>query len=311
MHTPEHPANLEFSKHAPQTERAPVLVREVSLALLLEPLDPMRHDMNDADMLELQDSIRTQGLLQNLCIIPVLAGEKDEWERVTMRDYDAHLVNGGRFRVAAGHRRLLACRAIKYDPVMCKIFLDQSVSEDAIMAGENSVREDPSDFDLAVLYSKWLKEPGLTERELQKRAGKSLEFIYGRADLMCGYKEVADALHARQISFSVARKLNTCDEPEYAMHFLRMAIDNGLTAKYVGAMINERKAIKDMTPAAPPGGPQPLHISAPAFQKVECLLCGDPQSYNLQTVMLCGADVERIKAARAAAEAAAEVKPEP
>jgi hypothetical protein len=59
-----------------------------------------------------------------------------------------------------------------------------------------------------------------------------------------------------------------------------------------------------MTPAAPPSGPQVIPVSVPAFQKIECLLCGDTQSYNLQTVMICGADVERIRAARAAAELA-------
>jgi ParB/RepB/Spo0J family partition protein len=273
----------------------------------MEPLDPMRHSMDDEAMLDLQRSIRESGLFENLCVVPVMPGDGDSWVRVRMRDYAEHVRVGGRFRIAAGHRRLLACRAVGYDPVKCEIFADTDVHEDTIMAGENTHREDPSDFDLAVLYAKWLKEPGITEKEWSRRAGKSLTFMYARVELLEGYQEVCDALHARKIPFSVAKALNRCDEPEYMRHFLNMAIDNGLSAKYVNAMVSERKAVKDMAQPLPPGGPQPLAISAPTFQKIECLLCGDTQSYNLQTVMMCGADVERIRALREQAEAA-EVK---
>lgn len=305
----EGPAAAVFANHAPDTQRPGTVTREISLALLLEPLDPMRHNMDDEAMMDLQTSIRASGLLQNICVVPVLPGDGDTWERVPMRDYKTHLKNGGRFRVAAGHRRLLACRAVAHDPVKCEIFVDLALNEETIMAGENTVREDPTDFDLAVLYQKWLNEPGMTEKELTKRAGKTLVFIYARAELLSGYKEIADALHARKISFSVARALNRCEEPEYMQHFLNMAIDQGATTKLVNAWVSERKAFKDMTPPASPAGPQPLHVAAPVFQKIECLLCGDPQSYNLQTVMVCGACRERIEAAKSTVDAAENTPP--
>lgn len=304
MPASEGPRNAVFANHMPQPELYPTVMRELNLALILEPLDPMRHSMDDEAMLDLQNSIRQNGLFENLCVVPVLPGDGDTWERVVMQDYDNHLKNGGRFRVAAGHRRLLACRVVDHNPVNCKIFVDLTVNEETIMAGENTHREDPTDFDLAVLYSKWMQEPEITEREIAKRAGKSLSFIYGRVELLQGYKEVSDALGARKINFSVAKILNDVPEPEYMLLFLNMAIDQGATSKLVRAWSNERAAVRDMTPATGPIVPQPLHISAPAFQKIECLLCGDTQSYNLQTVMMCGADIERIRAARALADAA-------
>lgn len=306
MPASEAPAGAVFAAHAPKQRPGATLTRELPLALLIEPLDPMRHDMDDEAMLELQADIRHQGLLQNLCVVPVVADDAGKFQRVPMNDYDAHIRAGGRFRVAAGHRRLLACRAVGYEPVKCEVFADLGMSEESIMAGENTHREDPSDFDLAVLYSKWIQEEGMTEKELQRRAGKSLIFIYDRIEILKGYEEVSKALHARKINFSVAKALNRTDEPEFMLHFLGMAIDQGASAKLVNAWVNERKAFKDMTPAAGPQPAQPLHVTAPAFQKIECLLCGDTQSYNLQTVLLCGADVERIKAARQQAEAAEE-----
>lgn len=304
MPASEGPANAVYANHAKGAPRIAPETREIPLALLIEPQDPMRHNMDDENMLDLQRSIRESGLFENLCVVPVASVTGDTWKRVPMPDFYKHIANGGRFRVCAGHRRLIACRVVGHDPVKCEIFLDPALLEEEIMAGENTHREDPSDFDLAVLYTKWLAEPEITERELSRRAGKTLLFIYDRAELLRGYKEVCDALHARKINFSVAKALNRCEEPEYMQHFLNMAIDNGLTARYVNALVNERKAYKDMQAAPPPSEPQTLHVTSPKFQKIECLLCGDTQSYNLQTVMMCGADVERIKAARAAAEAA-------
>ena len=306
----ERPAGTVAAQYAPKPRAVDSIVRDIPLGLLIEHLDPMRHNMDDEAMLELQADIRTRGLLQNLCVVPVMPAEGETWTRVTMADYAAHVRDGGRFRVAAGHRRLLACRVVQYDPVRCNLFVDLSVDEEAIMHSENEHRENTSDYDLAVLYQKWLREPGITEKEIQRRAGKSMTFVYDRVELLSGYQDVCMALHAKQINVSVARAINRCDEPEYAAHFLRMAVDQGASAKIVNAWVNERKAFKDLTPE---GAPQPaaaIPVTAPAFVKIECLLCGDTQSYNLQTVMMCGADVERIRAARAAAESVEQAEEE-
>lgn len=303
MSAPEAPTGT-VAAHYAQPPRAKISVaRMVPLGLLIEPLDPMRHNMDDDAMVELQESIANHGLFQNLCVVPVYENERVEWGNGDAETFDAHVRRGGLFRVAAGHRRLLACRSVRYDPVPCEIFFNRAASEDAIMAGENTQREEPTDFDLAVLYSKWLKEPGITEHEFQRRGGKSLEFMYARTDLLQGYKEVADALHRGEIKFAVARALNRCKEPEYMAYFLDMAIAQGATAKLVGEWVTERNrlALIQDKPAAAPSTVTVPH--APAMTKIECLLCGDPQSYNLETVLLCKPDIERIRAARAAAEA--------
>lgn len=311
MSAPEAPAGT-VAAHYAQVPRAQVSVRRmVPLGLLVEPLDPMRHSMDDDAMVELQESIATHGLFQNLCVVPVYENERVEWGNGDAETVDAHVRRGGVFRVAAGHRRLLACRAVRYDPVPCEIYISRTVSEDAIMAGENTQREEPTDFDLAVLYSKWLKEPGITEREFQRRGGKSLEFMYARTDLLQGYKEVCDALHKGEIKFAVARALNRAKEPEWMAYFLDLAIKQGATGKLVAEWVAERNRLSLIQPgaAAVPSSVTVPH--PPAMQKIECVLCGDPQSYNLETVLLCKPDIERIKAARAAAEGAEHTEPQP
>lgn len=304
MNGGEAPAGTVFAHQAPRPYAKVSVLRMVPLGLLVEPLDPMRHNMDDDAMLELQKSIHEHGLFQNLDVVPVHDGERVEWGNGDPETFDAHVRRGGLFRVAAGHRRLLACRAVKYDPVPCAVYFSRAVSEDALMAGENTQREDPSDFDLAVLYTKWLNEEGMTEHEFQRRGGKSLEFMYARTDLLQGYKEVADALHRGEIKFAVARALNRAKEPEYMAYFLDLAVRQGATAKLVAEWVAERNRLSLIQPGTVQPDKSVSTPHPPVMTKIECLLCGDPQSYNLETVLLCKPDIERIRAARAATEAA-------
>ena len=287
-------------------ERNTSIMRRVPVRLLDEPLNPMRHNIEDSDIEELSADIRHNGLLQNLGVIPVMGAERVKIEFATEAALQRHEENGGRYRVAFGHCRLLAMRSINMADCMCKVFLDTDQSEAGIMAAENTHRSDPSDYDLAVMYAEWLKEEGLTESALCKRAGKSPEFIYARVELLEGYQAVSIALHERKIKFSVARALNRCDEPEYMQMFLNMAIDQGATGKLVSAWVSERKAHKDMAlPAGPADAPH-ISVTTPAMQVIECLVCGDRQSYNLRTVMMCQSDIDAIRDLRKAKEAAEE-----
>lgn len=305
-------------------ERQGTLSRRIPLSLLVEPPDAMRHDMNDAALSELMDSIREVGILQSLCVIPVQA-HPQEWKpphnyehlfvRIGGSQYwrvvlgvadnaalDAHEHGGGLYMVRAGHRRLVACRGINLNLVKCEVFCSGDVSEKSIMAHENAFREEPSDYDLAVMYREWMTEPNLTEDALRRRAGKSIDFIYARVEILNGWQEVANALHERRINFAVARELNRVEDEPYMRHFLNMAQDQGATGKLVRAWVNEHKAVKDMSTPAGPAPPPGITVTAPMQSKIECIVCGDTQSYNLRSVLMCHADAERIKEIRAAAD---------
>jgi ParB-like chromosome segregation protein Spo0J len=288
------------------------VTRRIPLLLLSEPPDAMRHNMDDNMMGELMESIRTVGLLENLGVVPI----NPEGRRVEVAPMQAHLEAhekaGGSYQVRFGHRRLLAMRGLNMVFAECKVFCSFATSDQAIMAHENGFREEPSDYDLAVLYSRWMKEPGITETELRKRAGKSLDFIYARAEILEGWEPVAMALHEMKIPFTVARALNReVDEP-FMLMFLKMAIDQGATGKLVSAWVTEHKAHKDMAAPAQPVAAGGSFIQTHYAPPPECLLCGDKASYNLQTVMMCHDDVVRCRDAREQVEAQrADSEPKP
>lgn len=275
------------------------IIRKIPVCFLDEPLNPMRHDMDDDKLQDLMNDIRQHGLLQNLCVVPILDGVRRGYEGILSHVLDAHEAAGGRYRVAAGHRRLLACRAINLDKVPCMVFCDLGQSEYGIMAIENGSREEPTEYDLAFMYAEWMKEPSMTEAEMMRRSGKKMDFIYGRVELLQGWEFVALALKERKINFAVARALNREGDEGYAKMFLNMAVDQGATGRLVTAWVQEHQAHIAMTPQGgpPPNVGAPVTVAAP--EPVECLLCGDRQSYMLRTVLLCANDVEHVKRIRA------------
>jgi ParB-like chromosome segregation protein Spo0J len=292
----------EFS----HTGGVPAVVREnnstvsykIPLHLLMEPPDAMRVSMDDEKLWELAQSIREVGLLQDLCVIPI--GEDNL--RATLVPTAEHVAgfirDGGMFQVRAGHRRLKAMRSLNMDAAPCKVFCDAQSSEKAIMAHENSFREEPSDYELAELYRTWLQEPGLTEAELKRRAGKSLAFIYSRAELFEGWQFVAMALCNRQINFAVAKQINKEKDERYAKLWLQMAIDQGATLKIVSIWMADKERNEELAKMNPSVAPVEVVTNQVQTEKIECLACHQDASYLLRTAILCAHCKDEIKRLR-------------
>ena len=58
------------------------IIRKIPVCFLDEPLNPMRHDMDDDKLQDLMNDIRQHGLLQNLCVVPIL-----DWRAPRLRGY--------------------------------------------------------------------------------------------------------------------------------------------------------------------------------------------------------------------------------
>lgn len=285
-------------------ERLGTITTMLPVAFIDAPLTPMRHSIDDERLTELMDDIRRKGLLQNLGVVPTLDGERIAIGEVSVIKLREHEASGGRYRVAYGHRRLLALRGILMGECMCKVFADLSMPEASIMYSENEKREETTDIDLAVMYAAWAQEDGITETDLCKRAGKTAQFIYDRIALLEGWQEVADALKTRKIKYAVARVLNRVEDESYMKYFLNMAIDGGATQRIVDGWVREYEArLQQAVLSTPPpvGGVTVTSISP---TRPECLVCGDTQSYNLRAVMVCQNDIDQIRELRKAREVA-------
>jgi len=291
-------------------EKSPRIFRRIPTVLLRAPHDAMRHEMDDAALEDLRQSFREMGVLQPLCVVPVFNGVRVTLTSASEKGLAKHEADGGTYEVRAGHRRLLAARGILLESVPCIVFLDVDLADRAIMFHENAWREDPTDFDKAVMYAEQANVPGVTEAELSRMFGRGIAYIYDRMKVLDWPEEVRNALQARQINFAIGKLLNTVKDENYCRYFLNMAVMQGATSTLVRNWIQEFEGRKgSMTPMPPKPATQPIAVTNPAPQ-LECFLCGPRPSYELQGTYVCWDCVKRVKDAQDAAAEQAESAPE-
>jgi ParB/RepB/Spo0J family partition protein len=285
-------------------EQSPRVYRRIAVGLLREPHDAMRHEIDDAKLEDLRRSLREMGVLQPLCVVPVKDGEWVKLLKASPQALTDHEKSGGLYEVRAGHRRLLAARGILMESLPCVVFLDIDVADRAIMYHENSFREDPTDFDKAVMYSEAANVPGVTERELEKLFGHSIGYIYDRMKVMQWPEDIRNALHAGQITFGIGKRIASVKDESYQRYFLGMAINQGATIVLVNDWIKEFEGRKG---AMAPPPPRPLNAPAAVTSKpaeLECAVCGPKASYELRSALICATCLDALDEARAKVDSA-------
>jgi ParB family chromosome partitioning protein len=233
----------------------------VALDLIDEPELPERETMEEAELAELAISIGDVGLIEPLIV-------KDK---------------GPRVEVIAGHRRLLACRLVKLDPVPCIIMAAGNVDPLAILVAENAHRENVNPVEEARFYEKVLE--GLCQNDVDLlclKVRRNRGFVEDRLLLLRGYPTVVEALHQKKISIAVARELNKVKHPNQLMLLLDTSVRQGATARQVAEWRKEYDGKEDFQLAAADPNDQATNPAAiaPTF-RMECLFCEDGDDPHL------------------------------
>lgn len=248
--------------------------RTIPLALLSEPPDPVRAEMDEGKLDDLAASIRKVGLIN-----PIACEEKE-----------------GRFIVRAGHRRLLACRMIGLQEVPARVYAPGEASDLQIKLHENAYREDVSPAEEGWCYAEIAAKSNMSEEELVRQCGQPLRYIYARLQLVKGDEEVVLAVHRREINLSVAKELEKCGDEAHRRYLLNLARDQGATANVVMSWVMQWKSSQGLLPPQPPpsdAAPIPITVHN---EPVSCVLCGQhDRPYELQSVWICGNELRAIK----------------
>lgn len=186
--------------------------KNIPLELIDEPENPERETMDDHELAELAMNIAEIGLIKPLVVKP----------------------KGERFEVVAGHRRLLACRIVKYTPVPCRVKVKGDVDPVAILVSENAHTEAVNPVEEARFYRTLLTERcGNDVDALSIVVRRRREYVEDRLLLLLGYPQVIDALQQKRISIAVARELNKVRDPNRLLLLLDTAINQGTSARQV------------------------------------------------------------------------------
>lgn len=140
--------------------------------LMPNPHNPRR---DVGDVTELADSIRAQGIKQELLVTP--AGDRDGVPQ---------------YRVVIGHRRLAAARLAGRDMVPCRIEELTPREERELMLVENTQRVDLTPLEEADGYQ-GLLDLGVKVKEMAVRTGRSMRLVRGRLKIASIPRSVREA----------------------------------------------------------------------------------------------------------------------
>jgi len=176
------------------------------------PLNPRGEIREDASLCELAQSIREQGIVQPLVVVP----------------------HNGAYRVIAGHRRLAACKlldgAITRLPCIVRDDLDDDTQFE-VMAVENIQRMSLSPIEEGQLYAE-LRERGRSVEEIAQKVGRTTTHIYDHMSLLELPDTVRHFIDTGQLSAAIGTQLRRrITDPEDQAELARRFVANGTTVK--------------------------------------------------------------------------------
>jgi len=168
-------------------------------------------DQQRPEIESLARSIREHGLLQPILIRPLDHG----------------------FEIVAGHRRMQACRHLRWRFISCAIREISDKQAYEIQLIENLQRQSMSPLEEAEAFRKYVDEfgwGGVTE--LSKKIGKSIEYVSHRMQLLKLPENVKIELVQNKISASHAIELSTLDFNDQ-IGIIKEVISDNLTIKEI------------------------------------------------------------------------------
>ncbi|MGH9317293.1 MAG: ParB/RepB/Spo0J family partition protein [Thermoanaerobaculia bacterium] len=195
------------------------LVREVEIERLVPGRFQPRRDFSPDGMAELVASIREQGIVQPVLVVP----------------------RGEKFEIVAGERRWRAAAqaGLSRVPVVIREKRsDRELLEIALV--ENLQREDLNPLDAAGAYARLREEFHLTQEEVARRVGKDRATVANSLRLLKLPVSVREKVREGSISAGHARALlslsSTDDQERLADEILRRALSVRQTEKRVAAI---------------------------------------------------------------------------
>ena len=198
--------------------------------------DNPRKDVGDVS--ELAESIKKNGIMQNLTVIPLGALDTEAEEQTPANEIS--LLSD--FHVLIGHRRLAACKKAGIEEVPCKIVSNISKREQvSIMLEENMQRNDLTIFEQAQGFQMML-DLGETAETIAEKTGFSVSTVYHRLNIAkLNQKELEkkEKDNSFQLSLTAIYELEKIENIKTRDKVLKEATDNQ------NLMTRARNAVRD------------------------------------------------------------------
>ena len=194
-------------------------LREIPITeIRSNPFQP-RKTFNPAELSELQESLRSSGLLQ-----PITVRARPE---------------GKGFEIIAGERRLRAASALGWDKIsaVVKDLSDQEMLTLALV--ENLQRSDLNPIEEAEGYDQLIRQFGYTQQSVATMVGKDRSTVANVIRILQLPPAVRKLVEDGQLTSGQARPLLSLEDPARIANFAKLTIDNNWSAREVERRVRE------------------------------------------------------------------------
>ncbi len=215
----------------PDMEEQSAGIQEIPVGELDPNPEQPRQIFDEESIAQLADSIRDQGVLQPLLVVPA----------------------GGRYRIVAGERRFRAGRLAGLETLPCIVKDLDVIRQMEIALIENLQREDLNPLEAARGIQALMKQCGYTQEKVSARLGKSRPAVANLLRMLTLPDEVTEMVRDGLLSAGHARVLAGLSSPEEQIRFAKKAADEGMSVRQLEQMAS---AAREKKPARKKERPQ-------------------------------------------------------
>jgi len=190
-------------------------------SIVPNPRQP-RRDFDDAQVKELADSIRSEGLMQPIVVRKV----KDGYELI------------------AGERRFRAFKLIGQKTITARILEASDASSAVLALIENLQRADLNAIDEALGFASLMRDFSLTQEAVADRLGKPRASIANSVRLLALDSELQAYVRKGQLSAGHAKALLGIENVAHRVQVARLVIEKGLSVRATEAEVKKLASTK-------------------------------------------------------------------
>ena len=219
---PAQPAAAPAAAAAAAPVAPGLLLQELPLALIVPNPRQPRRDFDPAQVQELADSIRSEGLMQPIVVRKAKEG----------------------YELIAGERRLRAFKLLGQPSITARILEATDASSAVLALVENLQRADLNPVDEALGFASLMRDFSLTQEAVADRLGKPRATIANSVRLLALETEIQGYLRKGQLSAGHAKALLGVVEASHRLLVARLVLEKGLSVRATEAEVKKLGATK-------------------------------------------------------------------
>lgn len=213
----------------------------IPLAMLMEPDNPLRIEVQEAPLDELCESIKIAGILSPLLVVPWYQDNEGQLVPRPVPEMGKTGEVVTRYEIRCGHRRYMAARRLELDQVPCMVFDNSEDTRYLIMLHEQVVRADVTPVEEGVLFLQLANQHQWSIDDLIRVFKRSENYINDRVELVQKDTRVCAAVQAQEINLGQAKQVLRAKDEGFRLYLLDQAATHGANARTLQTMITNHE----------------------------------------------------------------------